>query len=239
MPFCRECGAPVNEAARFCAACGKPQESVESVATVESASSGGVTAPPAEVEAKARTDIAGAIITMFGGGMLVLSALLPWMTAQALMITINRNAFQLGDRMGFSADGLVLTLLGLVAILIGITRAVRTSLPPFIQRSPIIVGVFAVFVPLLRIGSINALANQVSSASGLASASVGFGLWLAIFAAVITVVGGIVLRKAAVTEASSTLPLNIARAVGQRSAVRCRRDGTGGRSRGAFGAGLV
>jgi len=208
MPFCHECGVPIDEAARFCATCGKPQQMVDATTPAASAATSGEAQALGSPQQSARSDVAGAAISILGGGLLLLSAFLPWMTARVAFASISRNAFQLGNQMGFSADGLVLTLLGLVAILIGITRSLRASLPVFIQRSPIIVGIAAVLVPLVRVGSINSLAQKVSSSSGLASASVGFGVWLAIFAAVITVVGGLLLRSERLaTDASPTLSM--------------------------------
>jgi len=207
MPFCRECGAAIDPAAKFCAGCGKPQQAGDATTSAASVATSGVAPAAASPLPEARSDIAGAVITIFGGVLLVLSAFLPWMSAHAVFASVNRNAYQLGDNMGFSADGLVLTLLGLVAVLIGITRSLRATLPPFVQRSPIIIGIVAVIVPLARVGSINDLVQQINSSTDLASASVGFGLWLAVFAGVITVVGGLALRsKAPVSDASGVSP---------------------------------
>jgi len=193
--YCRECGTQVDEAARFCAACGAVQPAVGTAAPVPSTGTSPETQfflrPPSE----ARPDVAGALITIFGGVLLIVSAFLPWLSAQAFVASVSRNAFQLGDQMGFSPDGLVLVLLGLVAVLIGATRLMKASLPRWVQRSPIIVGIGALLVPISEVGAINDLARQVSTASDLATASVGFGVWLAILAAAVTVVGGFVLRK--------------------------------------------
>jgi hypothetical protein len=171
----------------------------------------GLSEPP-QTTAGTPPNVGGGVITICGGLLAVLSAFLPWMSAHVLLATLDRNAFQLGANLGFSADGLVLVLLGLVAVLIGITRAVRASMPPFVQRSPIIVGIGLAVVPAARVGSISHLAQSVSANSSLASASVGFGLWLAFFAAAITFIGGLVLRSkapagatvAAVTATSSS-----------------------------------
>ncbi len=173
-----------------------------------SAGSAGVAAPPglAQATVEARSDVAGAVITICGGLLAILSAFLPWIAVHAFVLTINRNAFQLGADMGFSADGLVLLLLGLVAVLIGITRAARASMPAFVQRSPIILGIALAILPANRVGSINDVAQRVSATSSLASASIGFGLWLAFFAAAITLIGGLVLRSkaTAVSEVAAT-----------------------------------
>jgi hypothetical protein len=196
MPFCRECGAEIDEAAGFCASCGKSQQAGDATTSAALVATSGVALAAAGPRPEDRSDVAGALITIFGGVLLVVSAFLPWMSAHLLIAPINRNAYQLGANGGFSADGLVLTLLGLVAILIGITRSQRATLPVYVGRSPIIVGIVGVIVPLARVGSIHDLVQQVNSnGSGLVSAAVGFGVWLAIFAGVITVIGGLALRS--------------------------------------------
>lgn len=147
--------------------------------------------------------VGGGAITICGGVLAVLSAFLPWMSVHVLLDTLDRNAFQLGGaNLGFSADGLVLVLLGLVAVLIGITRAVRGSMPPFVQRSPIVVGIALAIVPAARVGSIHTLTHNLSASPFLASASVGFGLWLAFLAAAITFVSGLTSRSKAATGAT-------------------------------------
>jgi uncharacterized paraquat-inducible protein A len=143
------------------------------------------------------SNLAGAVITMFAGALMILGAFLPWMSAQAAFFSINRNSFQLGNQSGFSPDGVFLLVLGIVTILIGVSRSMRTALPAYIQRSPIITGIGAVVVALARVGSINHLVQQVRTASSLASASIGFGLWLTIVAGVVAVVGGLALRSSA------------------------------------------
>src|SRR2546422_2304697 len=155
---------------------------------------------PATMESRSATQanpgVPGGWITILGGALAVLSAFVPWFTAQAAFVSVNRNAFQLGSGQGFSADGVVLLILGIVTILIGLGRSMRVTLPAFIQRSPIVTGIAVAIVPLLRVGSINDLVQRVRGASSLASASIGFGVWIAIVAGVVSIVGGLVLRSA-------------------------------------------
>jgi hypothetical protein len=143
---------------------------------------------------RADTAPAGAWISLAAGVLMVVSAFLPWVTASGGFINISRNAMQLGDQQGFSVDGVVLIVLGLVTALIGVTRLTQAAVPSFIQRSPIITGAAAGFVALDRLPAINDLVQRVHSASALISASVGFGLWVAVVAGALAIIGGLVLR---------------------------------------------
>lgn len=207
MSYCRQCGKPIDQRARYCLACGAAQETLEQPTQPPPSSNQATTARAASAP---RSDLPGAIITIFGGVLLLASAFLPWSTATIGLAALNRNAYQLGAHLSFSAQGLVLTLLGLVAALIGITRCLRAGLPSFVQRSPIVVGIVALLLSLGEIGPINDLAHRVTATSSLASASIGFGLWLAILAALITVVGGLVQRL----QAKAAAPVSAITAAG-------------------------
>jgi hypothetical protein len=122
--------------------------------------------------------------------------LLPWLTARVDDgTTITRNAFQLGNNYGFSPDGGILILLGVITAVIGITRLTSSAMPKWLQRSPIGTGVGAVVVGLNRAPSIRDIANQVNNSSLLVHASIGYGLWVTIVAGIIAVGAGIVLRS--------------------------------------------
>ena len=156
-----------------------------------------VTHPPTATTAVRTTSTvpAGAWIAIVGGVLMAVSSFLPWMTAHVFLATINRNSFQLGNNFGFSPDGLILIGLGLVTVIVGITRLVGSAMPRYIQRSTIVTGIGALLVAINRGPSIHDLANNVSSASqGIASASIGYGLWIAGLAGVVAIVGGLVLR---------------------------------------------
>lgn len=150
--------------------------------------------------AAASTLPAGAWMAIAAGLVMGISALLPWVTAHALFTTVNRNAFQLGDHYGFSADGAILIGLGLITITIGITRLVGAAMPRYLQRSTIVTGIGALVVALNRAPSINDLANKVNDASnGLVSASIGYGLWVTVVGGVVAVVAGFIMRSRAST----------------------------------------
>jgi hypothetical protein len=119
---------------------------------------------------------------------------MPWVTATALGISISRDGFQLGDRDALSFDGPVLLLLGIVTIVIGVSRLTKTAVPRFLQRSSIVTGVAAALVLVNRYPGIHDLVNQVNSSDDLAS--IGYGFWVCAAGALAAFIGGLVLRSA-------------------------------------------
>jgi hypothetical protein len=138
---------------------------------------------------------AGAFVTLLGGIVLAVSGFLPWFSGHVVGIAISRNGMQLGNDEGFSIDGLLMLLFGLEVIVIGVCRAASVPLPRWLQQSPAIVGIVAAIVAVLEIPGIENLVNSVRQSS-LASASIGFGLFVAIFGGVVAFVGGLMLRPA-------------------------------------------
>jgi hypothetical protein len=68
------------------------------------------------------------------GALVAIGSLLAWMTASAGIISISRNAFQMGDHESMTADGPIVMVLGLILIGIGIARLTNTSMPRFISE---------------------------------------------------------------------------------------------------------
>jgi len=137
---------------------------------------------------------AGAWLAIIGGLIIGVSSFLPWLTATALIVTINRNGFQLGNDFGFSADGVVCIILGVVAVIIGVVRLTNSASPPLLQRSPIILGIAAAAVFANRYGSLHNFANQLNSHADV-TASVGYGFWLLAIGAFVAIVSGLILRS--------------------------------------------
>jgi hypothetical protein len=154
-------------------------------------------APPATTRPSSTSTVpVGAWMAITGGALMAVSAFLPWVSAQAAFASISRNAFQLGNGNGFSADGLILVVLGLITVLVGITRLTKSAMPRYLQRSTIVTGIGPLLVAINRGPSIHSLVQHVnSSASGIVSASIGFGLWVAGLAGIIALVGGLILRS--------------------------------------------
>jgi uncharacterized integral membrane protein len=146
-------------------------------------------AVPERADAKA-----GAWIALAGGFILAISGFLPWFTASVLAESVSRNGMQLGQGDSFSVDGLLMLLLGLVTVVIAISRLANFPVPRWLQRSPVVVGIVAAVIAGSDIPSINDLVNSVRSSSSLATASVGFGVYVAIASGVVAAVGGLMLR---------------------------------------------
>ena len=144
-----------------------------------------------------KSGILGAVITVLAGVLIIIGAFLPWLSAQAAFLSISRNAFQLGNQNGLSPDGVILLVMGIVAILIGAACAMRATLDSYVLLFPIILGACGVIVALNRVGSINDRVHQVRAASSLASASIGYGLWITVVAGVLAVVGALAMRPGA------------------------------------------
>jgi len=138
---------------------------------------------------------AGAWLSVMSGVLMAVSAFLPWFTASLLGVTLNRNAFQLGANDGFSADGVILVVFGVITVLIGITRLSRSSMPRFVQRSPIITGIVSAAVAGDRIPSVNSLIHNIQNSDSSIVASFGIGLYLAFVAGGVSIIGGLVLRS--------------------------------------------
>lgn len=150
--------------------------------------------PPAPHVPQSSTRPAGAWLAIIGGGLAAIAAFLPWGTARTALISINRNAFQLGDQNGFSIDGVILLVLGIVTVLIGISVLGAFSMPRFLQRSAILSGLAITAIALLDISSLKDWADTVN-ATPYASASIGFGLYAAAIGGVAAAIGGVVLRS--------------------------------------------
>lgn len=184
---CPVCSHPVSAQATACPHCGHPLAVRSTVATF--------TMPQAmAVSDRARRAAGGAWFALLGGVLIVAGSLLPWMQASVLGANVDRNGMQLGAHMGFSVAGLVTLFLGLVTGLIGLSGVAGFVMPRYIQRSAIITGVVAGGVVLLNLGAMQHYVQTVRAASTLASANLGYGLWLLLLGCALAVIGGLVLR---------------------------------------------
>ncbi len=128
--------------------------------------------------------------TVVAAGVLVaLGSLLAWMTATAGIISLSRNAFQMGDHESMTADGPIVMVLGLVLVGIGVARLTNTSMPRFVQRSPIIVGLGVGLVLGCDYHSIHQWALSLNSSGALGS--VGTGFWVCCVGDALAIVAGI------------------------------------------------
>jgi len=119
--------------------------------------------------------------------------LLAWLTATTGILSIGRNAFQLGANQSLTFDGPVVLLLGLVIMAMGVARLTNTAMPRFVQSSPLVAGLAAAVVLGLEYSSLHDWVNQVSGA--YATASIGTGYWICCAGALITVFAGLSSRR--------------------------------------------
>ncbi|MGH9089981.1 MAG: hypothetical protein ACRDZR_01155 [Acidimicrobiales bacterium] len=139
------------------------------------------------------TTPAGALLTVVGGVLVAIGTVLPWTTVSTPFVSLSRNGFQLGTNGSMTFDGPVCVLLAVIAIVIGVTRITASSMPRFMQRSSIVVGIVVGLVLADRWPGLHDYVNQFGSR--VVTASIGYGFWLCALGALVTVIGGIVLRQ--------------------------------------------
>ena len=136
-------------------------------------------------------------MAIIGGALMIVGAVLPWVTASAAFgESLSRNAFQLGSNNGFSIDGVVAVIMGVITILIGIVRLTNSQSPRYLQRSAIVTGVIAILICANRYSALNNLVNSATSAShGLATASISYGFWILGLGGAVAIAAGFILRS--------------------------------------------
>jgi hypothetical protein len=72
--------------------------------------------------------------------MVAVGSVLPWTEAYIGLETITRNGFALGANHGFSIDGLLFLLDGLLLCYIGLSRLLRFDMVPYVSGSATFVG---------------------------------------------------------------------------------------------------
>lgn len=149
------------------------------------------TSAAAVVRAPDSTVPAGGWLAIAGGLILAIGTLLPWVTLGLGNLT--RNGFQMGQNDSVSIDGPLLLTLGVVTVIIGITRLTGTAMPAWIARSTIWTGLIA---GISLWADHSGLQDLVSKAQGLQiTAAIGYGYWICAVGAGIAVVAGFVLNS--------------------------------------------
>jgi hypothetical protein len=123
---------------------------------------------------------------------------LPWLTATAPFVgTISVNGMQGGD-------GVITLVLGVITILIGVTRLTATKMPARLWRSSIVTGVIT---GALAIYDYNQVQERITGAKTAAKATgdlpfdipvvanVGTGIWALFVGAALAILGGMLVRK--------------------------------------------
>lgn len=136
---------------------------------------------------------------------MVVGCFLPWLSATVFIGGgLSRNAFQLGNKLAFSIDGVIGVGLGAIAVVIGIVRLTNTSMPRYIQSSSAVVGLGGAILVANRWSSLNALVHKAQNALGnVGTASLGVGIYMVAVGAGLAIIGGIVLRKSTPSQAWS------------------------------------
>jgi hypothetical protein len=119
---------------------------------------------------------------LIGGVLAALGSFLPWITATAAFVgTISRNGFDGGG------DGIITAALGIVIALLGISLLARSGSPRVARIGAIACAAVLGWVTITDINSVNDRIRSIDS--NVATASVGMGLIVVGFAAVVTVIG--------------------------------------------------
>jgi hypothetical protein len=128
-------------------------------------------------------------MTVLGGFLIVLGSFLPWLTATAPFVgTMNTNGMQ-------SGDGVITLILGMVTILIGVTRLTATNMPALLNRSAIVTGIVTGIVAGVAYSDAQQRVEAARSESELIIASVGAGIWALFVGAALAIAGGVLSRK--------------------------------------------
>lgn len=132
-------------------------------------------------------------IGIVGGAVAIVSAFLPWMTAVEFYGALNRNAFQMGNNLSFSWDGLAILFLGGVSIGIGLSRLKQFRMPGGLATSAVWPGIGLAALVFVDAGSIR---HWIDSHSGSgATLGMGYGLYIAGAAALAIFASGATLHR--------------------------------------------
>ena len=129
-------------------------------------------------------------VLIAAGALVSIGSLLPWEQATTGFVSITRNGFQLGADLSFSADGLVVMALGVIAALIGITRLTSRSFPQWLNGSLALLGAVIVVFGIVDERSLANTVNGLRSSYPAGAYSVGYGVWLVIAGGAIIALAG-------------------------------------------------
>jgi hypothetical protein len=128
-------------------------------------------------------------LTIAGGALCAVGSLLPWAKVQSLFITLSPNGMDGGD-------GVITLILGVVAALVGVGAIARWSLPPWTVWVPVAACAVAGLLAIANIVDVKNIGDDLpDGAEGLASVSVGSGLYVIVVGAILGIVGGVLLRR--------------------------------------------
>jgi hypothetical protein len=181
---CSECLTQVDPDDSYCWACGTR---LVAIRPGEQPSSG-------DPETRVDTLPAGAWLALAGGLLMAVGSFLPWLQATVFVTTITRNGMQMGDNMGFSADGVITLVLGVITCVIGLSRLLHFSMPRFLYSSTVITGLIAGAITIYDATQVHKFVASIGNNS--VTASMGYGLWVLLIGCALAILGGFVVRFA-------------------------------------------
>lgn len=131
----------------------------------------------------------GGLLAIAAGALMVLGSFLPWVMVQAAFVgSISRSGMDGG------ADGILTLVMGLLTFLVGVGWIASLGLPRIVWITPIIWGLVAGVITLVDMKDVQDRVGELEqSAQGLATASVGAGLWALLVGSVLAIIAGLVI----------------------------------------------
>lgn len=139
-----------------------------------------------------KADVRAVWVVALGGLLMLGSSVLPWVTGRVGAAHLARNAFELAPQQ-IGLDGIFLVLMGLLTIAAAVACLARPDLPVPVRRGSVVPGAVALLVVGNRFPYLVSMLDQIRAASPHATASLGFGPWIAVAGGVLAVGGAFLL----------------------------------------------
>lgn len=130
-------------------------------------------------------------ILIIGGVLMMVGSFLPWTHASFDLVRLTRDGLQLGANQGFSIDGLITLVTGVIATLTGLSRTKSTMLTHGIALLVCADGLIGTVVGLYDLVAAIDYTTSVKLGLPLVAAGVGYGIWIVIGGGVLITVSGI------------------------------------------------
>jgi hypothetical protein len=127
-------------------------------------------------------------VLLVAGSALVLGAFLPWLEATTILGTISRSGVSYGS------DALVTAGIGVGLAAIGGALLAGRAVPTWLRIVAIVAAIIAGLILAYDYSQVQERVDSVDE-SDVASAAVGFGLWLSVGGAAAGIVGAILSRR--------------------------------------------